>query len=508
MVKDAKGNTLPFKHSDPRMDKVPINSHMATIINGPTGIVESKAMTSTAPALSSGAYHKRKQLFEKLVVKFSEEHGRDEKTMAVIINEVARAERALLTSTMTPTLLATLEVKVASAVRDSRPQGPRPSLKPPPTYAPPMPVGELRDKVKAASNWTDVAMHRNAFYNIEMQRKVAAKEQEKQTLRTHVYHQMSLEQHKTAAEKALMEEEARQVAADLALYERDMAQEKAKKLAKVEVEKAARAAQMREQAARAAAAQRLQKLEDEEMDAFLRKELEADAKRKEVKQRANEEYHKATMLANVAAKARREEEKQSLWAEEAKLNAQWKAMLDKQEDDRNAQYAGLRERIHKMQRVYQNSAGADLERRIKEEEEANARYVEAHERMLDEQFAAKKKKREDDIQANLAFLKMQQSIKQHAKVEDQKRDREYAAEVLKDVALAHSQEEQKIALRKARLSQQTAHLHQQITEQKEQKARDPGSSEMTEIEAAINRPLLVSIVQHKYHSTYANPLTG
>ena len=240
----------------------------------------------------------------------------------------------------------------------------------------------------------------------------------------------------------------------------------------------------------------------------LRKELEADAKRKEAKQRANEEYHRATMLANVAAKARREEEKQSLWAEEAKLNAQWKAMLDKQEDDRNAQYAGLRERIHKMQRAYENSAGADLERRIKEEEEANARYVEAHEKMLDEQFAAKKKKREDDIQANLAFLKMQQSIKQHAKVEDQKRDREYAAEVLKDVALAHSQEEQKIALRKARLSQQTAHLHQQITEQKEQKARDPGSSEMTEIEAAINRPLLVSIVQHKYHSTYANPLTG
>ena len=58
-MKDAKGNTLPFKHSDPRMEKVPINSHMATIVNGPTGIVESKAMSSTAPALCARSHTER-----------------------------------------------------------------------------------------------------------------------------------------------------------------------------------------------------------------------------------------------------------------------------------------------------------------------------------------------------------------------------------------------------------------------------------------------------------------
>ncbi len=498
---------MPFTHKDPREDKVPIRADMATIINGPTGMVEAKAMSKTAPALSSGAYHKRKQLCEKLIAKFTEQHGTDAKTVAVITKEV-EGSGLMRADALTPGALGALEAKVASAVRDSRPQGPRPQLHPPPTYAPPMPVGELRDKVKAASNWTDVAMHRNGYYNIELQRKLAAKEQEKATLRTHMHHQMSLEQHKRAAERALVEEEAQQVAAELASYERDMAKEKAIRQAKVEVEKQARAAQLREQAARAAAAQRLQKLEDEEMEAFLRKEMEVAAEKKAAKQRANEEYHRATAAANVAAKARREEEKQTLWAEEAKLNAQWKAMLDKQEADRNAQYAGLRERIHKMQRAYESSAGADLERRMKEEEEANARYVAAHEKMLDEQAAAKKEKRQADIQANVTFLKQQMATKQRALDAERQKDREYAAEVRKDVSEGELKDEQRLALRKARMLQQTAALNQQITEQKEQAARDPGSSEMTEIEAAINRPLLVSIVQHKYHSGYSNPLTG
>ena len=33
---------------------------------------------------------------------------------------------------------------------------------------------------------------------------------------------------------------------------------------------------------------------------------------------------------------------------------------------------------------------------------------------------------------------------------------------------------------------------------REQAARDPGASEMTELEASLNRGLLVSLVQHKY----------
>ena len=41
-------------------------------------------------------------------------------------------------------------------------------------------------------------------------------------------------------------------------------------------------------------------------------------------------------------------------------------------------------------------------------------------------------------------------------------------------------------------------LASQVPLQKELAANDPGASEMTALEASINRPLLVSIVQHKY----------
>ena len=46
---------------------------------------------------------------------------------------------------------------------------------------------------------------------------------------------------------------------------------------------------------------------------------------------------------------------------------------------------------------------------------------------------------------------------------------------------------------------------QQVQMQKDQRARDPASGEMTALEATINRPLLVSIVQHTH--TRPNPLT-
>ena len=64
-----------------------------------------------------------------------------------------------------------------------------------------------------------------------------------------------------------------------------------------------------------------------------------------------------------------------MWAEEMKLNAEWKAMLDKQEADRTGQYARLRERIHKMQRAYESNAGAELEAKMKEEEAVREMWI-------------------------------------------------------------------------------------------------------------------------------------
>lgn len=497
--------TVPY---DKRMDQVPIRADMATIINGPTGMVEASIMSKTAPAISSGVYHKRKAMQERLIKQLVAEHGTSDPQVAVVIRKEVESSGLMRADSVTPGGLKSLEAKVAAAVHAARPPREQITLKPPPTYARPMAAGELAEKVKSVSNWTDVAMHRNGYYNVEQQRKISEKEAKKVELSVQLKHQMAMKTHQRAAQKALVAEEARQVAAELASYEADMAAERQKRAAKVEVEKATRSAQTAEQAARRAAERRLQQLEDEEMEAFLKQEMEADRVRKAAKQKANDEYHRATAKANVEAEVRRQAEQKAMWDEEAKLNATWKAILDKQEADRNAVYTNLRERIHRMQRVYESSAGADLERRLKEEEATREAWIEAHEKQVDAQLVAKQAKRRANIQANLDFNQELMASRRREREREAGREREYAASVAADIKEGEVREAERLALKQARKAQQASALNEQVALQKANAAADPGSAEMTPIEATINRPLLVSIAQHQYHAGYTNPLTG
>ena len=84
-------------------------------------------------------------------------------------------------------------------------------------------------------------------------------------------------------------------------------------------------------------------------------------------------------------------------------------------------------------------------------------------------------------------------------------DIEYAAERRKEIREDEEKEERRKVLAKGRALQQLDFLNQQVQMQKDQRARDPASGEMTALEATINRPLLVSIVQHTH--TRPNPLT-
>ena len=84
--------TVPY---DKRMDQVPIRADMATIINGPTGMVEASIMSKTAPAISSGVYHKRKAMQERLIKQLVAEHGTSDPQVAVVIRkEVAWRTKA------------------------------------------------------------------------------------------------------------------------------------------------------------------------------------------------------------------------------------------------------------------------------------------------------------------------------------------------------------------------------------------------------------------------------
>jgi hypothetical protein len=488
---------------DKRDDQVPIRADMATIVNGPTGMVEASIMSRAKPPLTSSQLAKRKELKDMLVKQLCKQHGSSALVSVVITREVETS--ALLRSgKLTPAGLKALEESVAAAVRATKPTHVE-SMKPRPNYAPEWTGSELADKVKQAANWTDVAMHRASYYSIEQERKRAEKEQKKHELREQLSHQMALEQHRSAARKQLVQEDARQIVQNLKEFEADMAKEAAVRQSKAEAQRVARAAQLREQAARKAANERLLQLEDAQLLEHLKKEQERDRQRKLEKQRANDEYHRATAKANIESRGKREEEQAATWAEDQRLNATWKAMLDKQEADRNAQYSNLRERIRKMQMVYANTAGADLERRMKEEEAQRDAYVAAHEAALDEKEAERRARIKAQNEATTAFLDRQIALKQEGRRQAKADEAEYFKVLQADAAAEAKKAEEKALLAKARTAQQLHVLNEQVALRRTNAAADPGASEMTPLEATLNRPLLVSIVQHKHNSS--NPLT-
>ena len=185
-------------------------------------------------------------------------------------------------------------------------------------------------------------------------------------------------------------------------------------------------------------------------------------------------------------------------AEEFRLNAEWKAVLDKAEADRTGQYERLRERIRKMQRAYESNAGKEDQEREEAEEARRNMWVEKEDLRLKEEDRRKKEKRKQMVADTTAFNLTLLQHQEAARKKERSDEEEYGRRVRADVKVEEQREKEKSALRRARALQQQHHLNEQIVEQKKQLARDPGASEMTALEASLNRGLLVSIVQHKY----------
>ena len=471
---------------------------MATIINGPMGISESQLMSKSAPTMTSAMYHKRAELKAMLIQKLCQAHGGDALRKAVISREVETSS-LIKAGKMTPDGLRALEKSVAAAVAATRPGPPlthTAGREDPAVKA--WQAGEMAAEVKKVSNWTDLAQHRSKYYMIENERKVQEAEKRKVELRNVLSHQHALDRHREVAARQIVEDERKEIDKNLQEYYADVAKEKAKREAKAAQQKRDRDLQLREQAARAAASERLQKLEDVELMEHLEREKAKAAERAEAKKRANDEYHRATKIANQEAEKKREEQKQAEWAVEMRLNAEWKAMLDKQEHDRNEQYRKLRERIHSMQRAYESNAGAEDAAR----EQAENERIELQQRLEEERAkeAERQKviKRQQLMEGTKVFNnKLLETQRLH--VQDLKaKEVEYGKQVRAEAIVEEQREKEKKSLAKARSLQQTAFLNSQVKEQMEQAARDPGASEMTALEACLNRPLLVSVVQHRY----------
>ena len=88
---------------------------------------------------------------------------------------------------------------------------------------------------------------------------------------------------------------------------------------------------------------------------------------------AQERQNKLTAVANERSRAIAAARQQSEEDEEARLNAEWKAILDKQEADRAMRLEELKKRIAAQQRAYESGAGAQDRDRMRKEEEARER---------------------------------------------------------------------------------------------------------------------------------------
>lgn len=433
-----------------------------------------------------------------LIQKLCQAHGADALRKAVITREVETSS-LLKAGKMTPDGLRALEASVATAVAATRPGPPLthtagradPAVKA-------WQAGEMAAEVKKVSNWTDLAAHRSKYYMIENERKAQEAEKRKVELRNVLAHQHSLDRHREVAARQIVEDERKEIDKNLQEFYAEEAREKAKRQAKAVQQRRDRDQQLREQAARAAASERLQRLEDAELLQHLEREKEKAALKAAEKKRANDEYHRATKLANQEAEKRREEQKQAEWAIEMKLNADWKAMLDKQEHERNEQYRKLRERIKNMQRAYESNAGAEDAAREQAENERIERQQRLEEERAKEAERQRVLKRQQLMEGTKVFNNKLIETQRQEKADLRAGEVEYGKQVRAEALVEEQREKEKKALAKARALQQTAFLNSQVKEQMEQAARDPGASQMTALEACLNRPLLVSVVQHRY----------
>ena len=100
--------------------------------------------------------------------------------------------------------------------------------------------------------------------------------------------------------------------------------------------------------------------------------------------------------------------------------------MSPQEADRNEQYENLRERIKKMQRAYEDNAGAEDEKRMKQEEEIRERYVREEEKRLTELDAKKRSDRAEAIANTTKYLFGQIDEQERLRKQQRAEDEAYA----------------------------------------------------------------------------------
>ena len=446
---------------------------------------------------------------------------------ALITREVEHSQ-LLKARSLTAEGLSKLEASVSHAVRAAVP-GPMAGASRESKVKPPPP--KLAKELARVSNWTDVAKHRAGFYVIEQEKMRQEKQNRVDEMRVRdarhpqraaslspplpphppptppppppsrqvkLKHQMASTTHRSTARREQIADDAARVAGLQKEFQTEQEALRKKHMHKVEAERDAREAQIRDQQARRAATERLKELEDTELLEHLRREKEADAERARKRQAANDDYHRETAIKNAKAREERKIKQKADWEEEKAFNQTWKEMLDKQEADRCGQYERLREKIRKMQRMYEDNAGAEEEARLNLEESMRKKWADDYEEKLkqrDRENAAKRAANHKDMTETLF---RQISDKESLRAREREEAKEHAALIRREALQEEQRERDKLVDRRAVGLVQQQFLNTQMRERGEQKLRDPSAAHMTPLEASLNRSLLVSMLQHSY----------
>ena len=216
---------------------------------------------------------------------------------------------------------------------------------------------------------------------------------------------------------------------------------------------------------------------------------------------AQERQNKLTAVANERSRAIAAARQQSEEDEEARLNAEWKAILDKQEADRAMRLEELKKRIAAQQRAYESGAGAQDRDRMRKEEEARERWhKEFEERTAAEEKAkqARLRKQQEDCDALQRFqIEELERRREERREEDRQTKRFIEGEALK---FREKQADDEAKERADALRIQSLQLAQ-IAEK-----RSRSDNDMTPLEMVINRDLLVTMKSGKYGQ--ALPMIG
>ena len=529
-------------------------SEAPTIVNRPGGVQESSLHRpfGAPPPLKEATLARRKAmqdaLVQRLVKKFASNDRVKRQLVAGEVHEFF--EKAGYGAKLGPADLQRLEANVRAAVAAADPNATDSFLadrahknelqmvRSHDIRTMDLQPGTIAD-LQGVANWNAVSKYRAGFNKTAQLQEEEKRQAGVEAMRVNLAHQRS---HMAAMKRAKVEERAREQAASERLqaeYKADMEREKAKADEKarpipansprpppsrrprrslpaltatltptpfpppfqIRLEQEARAEQIGQRKARRAVEQRLKELEEREFKRLLAEEQQAERQKLIDKVAAQERQNKLTAVANERSRAIAAARQQSEEDEEARLNAEWKAILDKQEADRAMRLEELKKRIAAQQRAYESGAGAQDRDRMRKEEEARERWhKEFEERTAAEEKAkqARLRKQQEDCDALQRFqIEELERRREERREEDRQTKRFIEGEALK---FREKQADDEAKERADALRMQSLQLAQ-IAEK-----RSRSDNDMTPLEMVINRDLLVTMKSGKYGQ--ALPMIG